>query len=47
MLNWTAGQPFPVIDPNDPQVAVKIMCNYCYAFGMTDDLDQENFDADT
>jgi hypothetical protein len=47
LLNWTAGQPFPVIDPNDPQVALKIMWNYEDNFFATDDLDQKNFDADT
>ena len=47
VLNWTAGQPFPVIDPNDPQVASKIMWNFSYGFAVTDDLDQKNFDSDT
>jgi hypothetical protein len=45
--NWTAGQPFPVIDPNDPQVAYKIMWNFSYGFAFTDDVDQKNFDSDT
>ena len=45
--NWTAGQPFPVIDPNDPQVATKIMWNFSYGFATTDDSDQKNFDSDT
>lgn len=45
--NWTAGQPFPKIDPNDPQVALKIMWNYSYNFAATDDINSENFDADT
>jgi len=26
--NYVAGQPFPNIDPKDPQVAIKIMFNY-------------------
>jgi len=47
VINWTAGQPFPNIDLNDPQVALKIMWNYSYGFAATDDLDAENFDADT
>ena len=47
VLNWTAGRPFPAIDPNDPQVATKIMWNYDLGFAVTDDLDQKNFDADT
>lgn len=47
VLNWTAGQPFPNLDVNDPQIALKIMWNYSYGFGATDDLDLQNFDADT
>jgi hypothetical protein len=42
-----AGLPFPKIDPNDPQVALKIMFNYEYKPFLTDDLDLRNFDADT
>jgi hypothetical protein len=42
-----AGQPFPKIDPNDPNVALKIMWNYEYKPFVTDDLDLRNFDADT
>jgi hypothetical protein len=41
------GQPFPNIDPNDPNVALKIMWNYEYKPFVTDDLDLRNFDADT
>src|SRR5437870_5222128 len=47
LLNYVAGQPFPKVDPQDPQVAVKIMWNYEYKFNPTDDLDLRNFDADT
>ena len=25
LLHYTAGQPFPLLDPNDPQLATKIM----------------------
>ncbi len=42
-----AGLPFPNIDPNDPNVALKIMWNYEYKPFVTDDLDLRNFDADT
>ena len=42
-----AGLPFPQIDPNDPNVALKIMWNYEYKPFLTDDLDLRNFDADT
>jgi hypothetical protein len=45
--NYVAGQPFPKIDPNDPQVAQKIMWNYEFKFLITDDVDLRNFDADT
>ncbi len=46
--NYVAGQPFPNLDPNDPQQAVKIMWNYEYGFvNGLDDTDLRNFDADT
>jgi hypothetical protein len=47
LLGYVAGLPFPVIDPNDPQVARKIMWNYEHRPFYTDDLDARNFDADT
>jgi hypothetical protein len=45
--NYVAGLPFPVLDPNDPQIAVKIMWNYEHKPFVTDDSDLRNFDADT
>src|SRR5439155_467334 len=45
--NFVAGQPFPDLDPKDPQIALKIMWDYEYKFNPTDDLDLRNFDADT
>jgi hypothetical protein len=46
--NYVAGQPFPSLDPNDPQYAIKIMQNYEYGFvNGIDDTDVRNFDADT
>ncbi|HVN87970.1 MAG TPA: DUF1329 domain-containing protein [Candidatus Binatia bacterium] len=42
-----AGLPFPKIDPNDPEIALKIMWNYEYKPYVTDDGDARNFDADT
>lgn len=42
-----AGLPFPNLDPNDPQVAIKVMFNYEYKPFVTDDSDLRNFDADT
>ncbi len=46
--HYVAGQPFPNLDPNDPQFAIKVMWNYEYGFanGM-DNTDLRNFDADT
>jgi hypothetical protein len=45
--NYVAGQPFPEIDPNDPQAALKVMWNYYHNFAVTDDVDARYFDADT
>jgi len=42
-----AGMPFPNVDVNDPQVALKLMWNYEYKPYITDDEDLRNFDADT
>lgn len=47
LRGYVAGLPFPFIDPNDPQVAVKIMWNYEHRPFFTDDLAVRNFDADT
>jgi hypothetical protein len=45
--NYVAGLPFPNLDANDPQLALKVMWNYSYNFLTTDDVDLRNFDADT
>jgi hypothetical protein len=47
LQSYVAGQPFPKVDANDPQVATKIMWNYEYKWLTTDDVDLRNFDADT
>lgn len=47
LIGHVAGMPFPSIDPNDPQIALKIMWNYEYKPYVTDDEDLRNFDADT
>ncbi len=47
LQNYVAGLPFPRIDANDPQAAVKVMWNYEYKPYVTDDGDARNFDADT
>jgi Protein of unknown function (DUF1329) len=44
---YVAGLPFPKIDANDPDVALKIMFNYEYKPYISDDADLRNFDADT
>jgi len=45
--NYVAGLPFPNLDPQDPQMAHKIMWNWEYKYHSTDDVDLRNFDADT
>lgn len=47
IVGHVQGLPFPNLDPNDPQVALKIMFNYDYKPYVTDDVDLRNFDADT
>ena len=37
--NYVAGQPFPLLDPNDPQMATKLMWNYSFRPLYTDDAD--------
>ena len=37
--NYIAGLPFPLIDPNDPQAATKVMWNFSYRPEYTDDAD--------
>jgi hypothetical protein len=37
--NYVAGLPFPLLDPNDPQVATKVVWNFSYRPMATDDLD--------
>jgi hypothetical protein len=47
LIGHVAGLPFPKIDANDPQIALKIMWNFEYKPYVTDDEDLRNFDADT
>jgi hypothetical protein len=44
---YVAGMPFPTIDPNDPELATKVMWNYYYRPYFTDDYTWRNFAADT
>ncbi len=39
LANYVAGQPFPLLDPNDPQVATKIMWNFSFRPLYSDDAD--------
>jgi len=39
LQNYVAGLPFPLLDPNDPQVATRAVWNYSYRPMATDDLD--------
>jgi hypothetical protein len=39
LKNYVAGQPFPLVDPNDPQVATKVMWNFSYRPLYSDDID--------
>ncbi len=47
LRDWVAGMPFPVIDPDDPQVAAKIMNNYERRFQWTDDVNLASVDGET
>ncbi len=46
LLNYVAGIPFPLVNQNDPDVAIKLMFNYENRIAF-DDLDLRNFDCDT
>lgn len=39
LKNYTAGLPFPLLDPNDPAIATKIMWNFSFRPLYTDDAD--------
>jgi hypothetical protein len=39
LKGYTAGQPFPLLDPNDPSVATKIMWNFSFRPLYSDDID--------
>ncbi len=47
ILGYVAGQPFPLLDPNDPDVATKIMWNYYFRPISTDDFDLRFFDCES
>ncbi len=39
LRNYVAGQPFPLLDPNDPLLATKVMWNFSFGPLYTDDVD--------
>ncbi len=45
VLGYVAGQPFPLLDPNDPYVATKIMWNSSFRPIATDDFDLRFFEC--
>src|SRR5580692_4164709 len=45
LVGYVAGQPFPLIDTNDPEVATKIMWNNVFRPISTDDYDLRFFDC--
>ncbi|HYC53927.1 MAG TPA: DUF1329 domain-containing protein [Candidatus Binatia bacterium] len=47
LKNWVAGRPFPIVDPNDPKAAVKVMWNFGRTSYFSDDLGVHLPDADT
>jgi hypothetical protein len=42
LKNYAAGLPFPLVDANDPQAAIKIMWNFAFRPMNTDDVDARN-----
>ncbi len=46
VLGYVAGQPFPLIDPNDPYAATKIIWNNVFRPISSDDYDLRFFDCD-
>ena len=45
LIGYVAGQPFPLIDPNDPYVASKVMWNNVFRPIQTDDYDLRFYDC--
>jgi hypothetical protein len=45
LLGYVAGQPFPILDPNDPTVATKIMWNQYFKPIASDDYDLRFFEC--
>src|SRR5580693_1127558 len=47
LIGFVAGQPFPLLDPNDPDIANKIMWNYYFRPISTDDYDLRYFNGES
>ena len=47
VVGYVAGQPFPLIDANDPDVAVKVVWNNVFRPITTDDYDLRFYDCDS
>src|SRR5262249_6918226 len=47
IIGYVAGLPFPLLDPNDPQIAVKIMWNNAFRPIFSDDYDLRFFDCES
>ena len=47
LIGYVAGQPFPLLDANDPQIASKIMWNYYFRPLSTDDYDLRYFNGES
>ncbi len=45
--DYVAGQPFPLIDPNDPWVATKVIWNNVFRPITSDDYDLRFYDCDS
>src|ERR1700677_4368560 len=47
LVGFVAGQPFPLIDANDPDVAVKVIWNNVFRPITSDDYDLRFYDCDS
>lgn len=47
LQNYVAGQPFPLLDPDDPEVATKVIWNFSFRPGFTDDFDIRDVETDS
>jgi hypothetical protein len=47
LAGYVAGLPFPILDANDPRVALKIMWNFSFRPQYTDDVDIRDVEAES